>query len=82
MNKSRAVQQLGRIIFGRNNLIGTDFEDAKALRMERKFTQDAHGGVLIQFSISNHALGKIASASLYEALDNLLEPVKEDRGEN
>ena len=60
----------------------TYFEDAKALRIERKFTQDAHGGVLIQFSISNHALGKIASTALYEALDNLLELVEEDKGEN
>ena len=73
MNKGRAVQQLGRIIFGRNNLIGTDFEDAKALRIERKFTQDPHGGVLIQFAISNHALGKL-DPKVHDALDGLLEP--------
>ncbi len=73
MSKGRAVQQLGRIIFGRNNLIGTDFEDAKALRIERKFTQDSHGGVLIQFSISNHALGKL-DPKVHDALGEVLEP--------
>ena len=77
--KSRALLELGRIIFGRNNLIGSDFEDAKALRIKRKFVQDSAGGILIQFSVSCHALGKVDSKELGDALEKLLEPADEDR---
>ena len=70
--RAAALQKIGRIIFGRNNLIGTDFADAKALRVERDFMQ-SKDGIFIQFTISHHALGKVASKDLREALDKLLE---------
>ena len=71
--KARALQKACREIFGRNNLIGTDFDDAKALRVERPFLQDSRGGVLLQFTISNHALGKIMTKELHDALNVLLD---------
>lgn len=66
-----ALQKFGRILLGRNNLMGTDFADAKALRVERDFMQ-SKGGVFIQFSVSHHALGKVGSKEMIEALEKLL----------
>jgi hypothetical protein len=40
-------------------LIGSDFADISAWTVKREFPQDPGGGMLIQFSISHHALGKI-----------------------
>lgn len=59
MSKERALQVLCARIFDRNNLIGSDFADVSAWTVERKFTQDRGGGMLIQFAISHHALGKV-----------------------
>ena len=50
-----AMRTLCAAIFGRNNLISTDFADVKAWQVKRKFTQDSNG-VLIQFCISTHAI--------------------------
>ena len=68
--KVRALMTLGKAVFDRNNLIVTDFEDTKAFQIEREFSQ-GQTGVLIQFSISHHALGKIATADTCKALDVL-----------
>ena len=59
MSKERALRVLCARIFGRNNLIGSDFADVSAWTVKQKFPQDPGGGMLIQFSISHHALGKI-----------------------
>ena len=73
-----AIQKIGKIIFGRNNLTASDFADARAFEVERPFFQD-RAGVLIQFVISHHALGKIADGTLGDTIDLLLpkgEPFK------
>ena len=72
-SKGRELQRVGRYIFGRNNLIGTDFEDVSAWQIDRKFVQTSAGGILIQLAISHHALGKIATEELDEALAALLD---------
>ena len=69
--KARELLKAGRIIFGRTNLIGTDFEDVSALNVDREFVQTSAGGIHIQFSISHHALAKIATKDL-DALVALL----------
>ena len=68
--KIRALQTLGAALFGRNNLIGSDFDDVGAWKVERKFAQDGNG-ILIQFSVAWHAIGKVQSAEVSEALDVL-----------
>ena len=73
MSKGSELQRVGRHIFGRNNLIGTDFEDVSAWKIDRKFLQTSSGGILIQFAISHHALEKIATEELDKALATLLE---------
>ena len=73
MSKGSELQRVGRHIFGRNNLIGTDFEDVSAWKIDRKFVQTSSGGILIQFAISHHALEKIATEELDKALAALLE---------
>lgn len=60
MTTGTQLQSLGRLIFGRNNLIGSDFAHAKAWEIKHEFPQDPGGGVLIQFAVSYHALGKLA----------------------
>ena len=68
----KALRTLAQAVFGRNNLIGTDFEDISAKRVRRSFEQDS-AGVQVQFTISNDALGKImASQEIADALSELL----------
>ncbi len=66
-----ALRKLGAALFGRNNLIGTDFADARASRVVSQFVQDG-AGIHIQFAVSNHALGKVMTREVSEALDTLL----------
>ena len=58
-------------LFGRNNLIGTDFADLKAERKDHEFCQDS-AGVVFQFCVSNHALGKVMTEDVSDALNKLL----------
>ena len=69
--RAAALQKFGRILFSPNNLIATDFADAKALRVERDFMQ-SKDGVFIQFSVSHHAINKVGSKEMIEALKKLL----------
>ena len=76
-NKWKALRTLGGALFGRNNLIATDFEDISATRVDRTFEQDS-AGVQIQFTVSNNALGKImASQEIADALAELLDKTAE-----
>ena len=45
MTKGQAVKKLCGMI-GRGNMIGSDFADMKAWKVERPFPQDSGGGVL------------------------------------
>ena len=86
-DKTRALMKLGAAIFGRNNLISTDFGDIRARRIDRKFIKGGlvqdDAGVRIVFSISNHALGKIIGSSQdADALDCLLAENSEVSVEN
>ena len=57
----KALWEFGKVIFGRNNLIGTDFSDVLAHKDEQ--------GVTFQFHISHNALGKVqVSHEAYVAL--------------
>ena len=76
-DKIHALRDLGEAIFGRNNLIGSDFDDVDARVVERKFEQDSRG-VRIQFCISTHALGKVMSKEASAALDILLDEKRPD----
>ena len=72
MTKGAALKKLCGLI-GRGKLMGSDFADIKAWKVERPFPQDDSGGVLIQFTISHHALGHISPAQeKQEALEVLL----------
>lgn len=67
-----ALWTLCAAIFGRNNLIDSDFADVKAWQVKRRFSQDSNG-VLIQFCISNHAIGKVTSSQeIADAIDVLV----------
>ena len=56
-----ALREFGKVIFGRNNLIGTDFSDVLAHKDKQ--------GVTFQFHISHNALGKVqVSHEAYVAL--------------
>ena len=68
--KTKALRTMGAAIFGRNNLIDSDFEDVGAWRIQRTYPQDGNG-ILIQFSISWHAIGKVQSTEVSDALDIL-----------
>ncbi len=70
MDQVRAMRKLCEAVFGRNNLIGTDFADVSVKRVDHEFEQD-RAGVRIQFTVSNHALGKLdvdQSVEVYDAL--------------
>ena len=58
LDRVEALRTLCAEIFGRNNLIDTDFADVGAWKVEKQFMQDV-SGVTIQFTISEHALGKL-----------------------
>ena len=72
---SRALLKFCRSLFETSNLIGTDFEDASVLKVERPFVQD-EVGLHVQFTVSLNALGK-AGKDAQDALDVLL-PQKPD----
>ena len=67
----RSLRTLCEAIFQRSNLISTDFADCSAWNVERTFWQ-GEGGVLIQFAISHHALGKLMTEEAQKALETLL----------
>lgn len=73
MDRTRAVRILCSRIFGRNNLIESDFEDMDAWKVQREYKQASSGGVLVQFSISLHALGKIMDDEAHDALVVLMQ---------
>ena len=73
MDRTQAVRILCSRIFGRNNLISSDFEDVDVWKVEREYTQTSSGGVLVQFSISLHALGKIMDEEAHDALVALMQ---------
>lgn len=77
--RGRALQKLCKVVFGRNNLTGTDFRDVMAWRVKRQGAQELEGGVLIQFVVTSHALGKVANQDVNDALDVLLPAGPEDR---
>ena len=57
----KALWEFGKVIFGRNNLIGTDFSDVLAHKDEQ--------GVTFQFHISHNALARVqVSHGAYVAL--------------
>ena len=66
------LRKLGPALFGHNNLMGSDFADVSAYRVNRDFPQD-QTGILIQFVVSNDAVGKIHSEDVSEALATLLD---------
>ncbi len=64
IRKTAAMRQLCEAIFGRNNLIGTDFDDVKAFRVEgRDLHQSGGSGIHICFTVSWHAIGKLSPDS-------------------
>ena len=66
----RALRTVCRALFGENYLIGTDFEDIEAAKVDRKFEQGT-GGVRITFTVSGHALGKMPG-EVVESMEALL----------
>ena len=66
-----AVRDICAAVFGRNNLIDSDFEDAKGEIVDRQFLQSERG-LLIQFCVSTHALGKVHKENLGDWIDTLL----------
>ena len=65
----RDLIQFCRGLFSTGNLIGTDFADATAERIDREFVQDSTG-IRVSFTVSNHAIGK-ADLETQEALARL-----------
>ena len=55
----RALRTLCTAIFGRNNLNGTDFDDIRVCQSEQ--------GLMVQFRLSNDALGKILDKDVVAA---------------
>lgn len=58
------LKRVMNTIFGRNNLLGTDFTRISATEIahediDDEFAQTSGGAVLITFAISNHALEKL-----------------------
>ena len=72
LTKEQALQALGRALFGKNNLIASDFQQTSAKNVKLNFLQDSEG-VLIQFAVSHHALGKALDQEAYDALEVLRE---------
>lgn len=67
----KALRVLGAALFGRNNLIPSDFKDMAAERVESEFKQDSQG-LRVTFTVSNNALGKIMSSQeIADALKRL-----------
>lgn len=69
----KALREVLHAIFEQStNLIGSDFANIAADQIEHDFPQDSNG-VTFQFTISNHALGKVPfSNHQHEALEALL----------
>ena len=61
VHRTAAMKQLCEAIFGLSNLIGTDFDDVKAFRVEgRDLHQSGGSGIHICFTVSWHALEKLS----------------------
>ena len=79
MDDVQAVRVIGLAVCGRNNLIPSDFADVSAVEMERKFEQGVHG-VRITFTVSNHALEKVMTQEVADAINALVAPLNEPEG--
>ena len=81
----RSLRAIGLAVCGRNNLISSDFADVSAVEMEREFSQGVHG-VRITFTVSNHALEKVSSEAVSDAINALVVPLNDpdddDRSED
>lgn len=71
LDQIEALRTICSEIFGRNILIDSDFADVHAWKVEREFMQ-GEVGVTIQFTISDHALGKLGHGA--EGVIALLRP--------
>ena len=66
--QKHAFMKFCEVLFARSNLMGTDFQDVVVNRIDAKFVQD-QGGLRIEFSVSNHAVGKRLDEKMSEAFD-------------
>ena len=78
--QKRAFHKFCEILFARSNLIGTDFKDIVINRIESKFEQD-RAGLRIEFSVSNHAIGKRLDKEMTEAYEVMF-PKKNQNNSN
>ena len=70
-NDVDALRTLCSKIFGRNNLIGTDFADVSVKKITKELPQSPGGGRQICFTISHNAIGKILDDEASDALEVL-----------
>lgn len=69
--RRKAMLVVAQAVLGRNNLIGTDFDDIKANRTSKEFPQ-LGTGIRLQFVVSQHALSKVMAPEVEKALQVLL----------
>ena len=69
--KLRAMRVVANALFGRNNLITTDFADIRSSRVDWETWQDDHG-IRFQFIVANNAMGKVMNEDVSGALSVLL----------
>lgn len=74
--KLRAVRVIANVLFGRNNLIVTDFADIRSHRVDWETWQDNHG-IRFQFIVANNAMGKVMNQEVSDAPSVLLDDDEE-----
>ena len=74
--KLRAMRVIANVLFGRNNLIATDFADILSHRVDWETWQDNHG-IRFQFIVANNAMGKVMNQEVSDALSVLLDDDEE-----
>ena len=70
-SQRHAFMKFCEILFAPSNLIGTDFQDVVVNRIDAEFVQD-RAGLRIEFSVSNHAVGKRENKDMIEAFETML----------
>ena len=76
-NRLRALRIVGNALFGRNNLIATDFADIQSYRVDWDTAQDSRG-IRFQFIVANNAMGKVMKEDVFDALNVLLDGDKDE----
>ena len=72
LDRYKALERVSKALLADHKLIPGDFGCVQAVELSGMPCEQGQTGVLVQFAITNHALGKVATPVLSEDINTLL----------